>query len=463
MKPRPPFHLLLITAALLLPAVLKAEQSSLPTDEQIHQILEERIEKDKHGVAIVVGLIDEKGSRVVAFGNTIKGGGVPVDSKTVFEIGSVTKVFTTLLLADMAAKGEVKLEDPVARYLPKEVKVPARGGREITLLDLATHRSGLPSMPDNMKPKDEKHPMADYTVPQMFAFLSGYVLTRDIGSEEEYSNLGVALLGHALAFHTGKSYEALVVERVCKPLGMLNTRINLSKSMLEHLAEPYDASLAPAGYEELPALAGAGALRSNMDDMLKFMTAQMGFTETPLSAAMRETQKLRATKNDRMAIGLGWLILKRYDPPLWWQNGGTAGFRSFVGMNPAAKTAVVVLSNSALGVDDIGFHVLDSRFELEAPVKQRTAIKIKPETADQYLGKYEVVPQFVMKFTREGDRYFVQPNDDPKDEVFPETETRFFSRSFDGQIEFVKDADGKYISLILHQGGIPDQKARRLP
>ena len=461
MKTPPPFFCLLAVAALLLPACLRADE---PTDEQVRQILQERIEKDKRGVAIVVGLIDEKGSRVVAFGNTIKGGGTPVDGKTTFEIGSITKVFTSLLLADMVSKGEVKLDDPVAKYLPKGVKVPARGGKEITLLDLATHYSGLPSVPDNLHSTDDANPYADYTVAGLCDFLSRYELTRDIGSKFEYSNLGVGLLGHALALRAGKPYEELVVERICQPLGMVDTRITLTPSMRDRLAAPYDKSLVQVKNWDVPVLSGAGALRSDVDDMIRFVSANLGLTKTPLFAAMQDTHKIRNSAGSPVLdIGLGWHLLKRYQPGLYWHNGGTGGYRSFIGFCPEKKTGVVVLSNSALGVDDIGFHLLDQRFELQPPVKERTAIKIKPETTDQYVGKYEVIPQFALTFSREGEHYFITATDQPKDEVFPETETQFFSKAFDGQVEFVKDADGKYSTLILHQGGIPDQKAKRVP
>ncbi len=437
----------------------------MPTNEQVRQILQDRIERDKRGVAIVVGLIDEKGSRVVAFGNTVKGGGgMPADGKTMFEIGSITKVFTSLLLADMVAKGEVKLDDPVAKYLPKEVRVPTRAGKEITLLDLATHRSSLPSVPENLHSADDANPYANYTVAEMYDFLSRYELTRDIGSKFEYSNLGVGLLGHALALRAGKSYEDLVVERICQPLGLADTRITLTKSMRDRLAAPYDKSLVPAKNWDIPTLAGAGALRSDVDDMIRFVSANLFRKKTPFYAAIEDTHKIRnSAGSDVLDIGLGWHFLKRYSPGLYWHNGGTGGYRSFIGFCPETKTGVVVLSNSALGVDDIGFHLLDQRFELQPPVKERAAITIKPETADQYAGKYEVIPQFALTFSREGDHYFVTATDQPKDEVFPETETQFFSKSFDGQVEFVKDADGKYSSLILHQGGLPDQKAKRLP
>ena len=161
--------------------------SPIPPDSEIRQILVDRIDKDRQSVGVVIGVIEPAGRRVVAYGSLDKGDKRLLDGDTIFEIGSVTKVFTSLLLADMVQRGEVALTDPVAKYLPPGVKVPERGGRQITLQDLATHTSGLPRLPSNLNPKDPANPYADYSVDQLYQFLSGYQLTRDIGTQYEYS------------------------------------------------------------------------------------------------------------------------------------------------------------------------------------------------------------------------------------------------------------------------------------
>src|SRR5205823_14852796 len=143
-------------------------------------------------------------------------------------IGSISKVFTSLLLSDMVQRGEVALTDPIAKYLPAGVKVPERGGRSITLVDLSTHTSGLPRLPSNLNPKDQSNPYADYSVEQLYQFLSSYTLPRDIGAMYEYSNLGGGLLGHVLARRAGTDYETLMVSRIAGPLNMSSTRIVLS-------------------------------------------------------------------------------------------------------------------------------------------------------------------------------------------------------------------------------------------
>src|SRR5580700_6544253 len=160
----------------------------VPSTHEIREILVRRIDEQKQAVGIVVGVIEPNGRRVVAYGKLANGDPRTLDGDTIFEIGSITKVFTSLLLADMVSRNEVALDDPAAKYLPESVKMPERGGKSITLLDLSTHSSGLPPLPGNFKPKDLLNPYADYSVDDLYQFLSGYTLLRDPGSEFEYSN-----------------------------------------------------------------------------------------------------------------------------------------------------------------------------------------------------------------------------------------------------------------------------------
>src|SRR6202521_62928 len=174
---------------------LDSQSPSLPADTEVRQILVDRIDRDHQSVGIVVGLAGSTGRRIIAYGALDKGDTRLLNGDTIFEIGSVTKVLTSLLLADMAARNEVALNDPIAKYLPSDVKAPGRNGQSIALRDLATHTSGLPRLPTNFTPKDPANPYADFSVPQLYEFLSTYTLPRDIGSQYNYSNLGGGLLG----------------------------------------------------------------------------------------------------------------------------------------------------------------------------------------------------------------------------------------------------------------------------
>lgn len=325
---------------------------------------------------IVVGTLDAGGKRrVVAYGAggpTGSTGVTPLDGNSVLEIGSVTKVFTGTLLASMVARGDVRLDDPVAKYLPATVKVPERGGKQITLLDLATQSSGLPRLPSNLRPKDATNPYADYSEAQMYEFLSGYTLPRDIGSRYEYSNLGMGLLGHALARRAGKSYEALVTERILQPLGMSDTRVTLTPAMRARLTPGHDMAGKPVANWDLPTLAGAGALRSTVNDMLTFLAANVATGAGPLSMVMPQARLSRhPTDNPNLSIGLAWHLLKGPGREIVWHNGGTGGYHSFIAFDPAARTGVVVLSNSSSDIDDIGLHLIEPGIPLQALPKTR--------------------------------------------------------------------------------------------
>jgi D-alanyl-D-alanine-carboxypeptidase/D-alanyl-D-alanine-endopeptidase len=312
-------------------------------------------------VGVVIGIVDGNNTQTFGYGKVSRRSKRTPDGKTVFEIGSITKLFTGLLLADMAQRKLVRLEEPVAGLLPRCVTVPQREGRTITLLDLATHTSGLPRLPGNLEPlilKKPGNPYADYTVRQLYQFLSKYSLTRKPGARYEYSNLGMGLLGHALARRAGTSYESLVVRRICLPLGMQETRIQLSEELRSRLAQGYDNHGDPAANWDMPALAGAGALRSTADDLLKFLRANMGLGPCPLAAAIDATHRPRHQIDKSGAeIAIGWHI--RAGEEILWHSGETGGYHSFIAFRRGRKIGVVVLSNSAVGiVDQIGLRLM---------------------------------------------------------------------------------------------------------
>lgn len=439
----------LITAVALVAGLQQPQQ--LPSDGAVRAFLSPRVaafpDSGKHGTGIVVGLLDGSGARRIVTAG--------VDSTGVFEIGSITKVFTTSILEDMVERGEVKLDDPVAKYLPRSVRVPARGERQITLLDLATQSSGLPRMPANFSPRDSLNPFADYSVQQMYEFLSGYQLTRDIGAEYEYSNLGMGLLGHALALKAGMGYEELVRRRILTPLGMTQTVITLTPAMRAKLAPGHSAEGSAVPNWDLPTLAGAGALRSNASDMLTFLKANIDSMATPLSRTLKHAQaERRETNVPALKIGLGWHILARPAGNVVWHNGGTGGYRTFIGFDPARRLGVVVLSNLDASVDDIGFHLLDETYPLRPIQPRRMEVAVDSLVLMRYVGRYELAPTFQVVVTREAARLFVQATEQPRFPVYAESDSTFFLKVVDAQITFSKDG------LVLHQNGrdLPGRK-----
>jgi serine-type D-Ala-D-Ala carboxypeptidase/endopeptidase len=446
--------------------------SVLGTDK-IREILAKRIDQQRQAVGIVLGVVEPTGRRVVAYGSLANGDPRTLDGDTIFEIGSISKIFTSLLLADMVNRKEVALDDPAGKYVPEGVKMPERSGKSITLLDLSTHTSGLPRLPGNLKPKDLLNPYADFSVDDLYQFLSSYTLPRDPGSEFEYSNLGGGLLGHLLAYRAGTDYESLIETRITQPLAMADTGITLSSSMKQRMATGHTAILAPTPNWDLPSLAGAGALRSSANDMLTFLETFLGYKESPLAPAMKAMLDVQRPAG-QAKIGLGWIVISPDGREIAWHNGGTGGFHSFVGYDPNARVGVVVLSNAG-GVDDIGLHLLNPKLPLanpEAP-QRHTEIQIDPKLLDNYTGRYRLTPNLIFEITRAGDRLFAQgfvqlPHNRPgaltalpKFELFAEGEESFFAKVADQQIIFETGPEGRATSLILHKAG-RDMPAARL-
>src|SRR5262245_4995288 len=350
---------LLLVLGLLLFAGLAQSQPRAPAlarDGDVRHMLAERSAAHQD-VGIVVGVTEPNGRRIIAQGAMGRDDARPVAGDTLSGIAPVPKAFTTLLLADMVRRGEVVLDDPVTKYLPPDVRMPERG-RAITLLDLATHTSGLPRLPTNFAPSDPANPYIDYSVAQLYQFLSTYALPRDVGAKYEYSNLGMGLLGHVLARRAGTDYESLVVSRIARPLGLDSTRITLPPGLRARLATGHDATLSPVPNWDDTTLAGAGSLYSSVNDLLTFLAAHLA-GEAPLTPAIHAALAVRKpTGTDNLAVALGWHVTTRDGIEFIWHNGGTGGYASFIGFSPETGIGIVVLSNSAVGVDDLALQLV---------------------------------------------------------------------------------------------------------
>ncbi len=311
-------------------------------------------------VGLAIGVIMNGQRQWFGYGKVARESDTIPNEHTVLEIGSITKAFTVILLADMAQRGEVALDDPVQKFLPASVRMPMRKGAQITLEQLATHKSSLPRLPDNYFEgmKDEKNPCAHYTVEQLYAYLSQAKLTRDLGTAQDYSNLGVGLLGHALELRAGMTYEQLVTEQLLRPLGMNDTSVTLTDDQRARLAAGHDESGNATPLWDIPVLGGAGALRSTAGDMLKFMAAQLGEAPAALQPAIEATHQPRGKAgvpvpaNARFLTALcpfvvGGGIFWRWSPPPgtpmpWW--GFAVWLLSIVATGYLAGTGPAIMS-----------------------------------------------------------------------------------------------------------------------
>jgi D-alanyl-D-alanine-carboxypeptidase/D-alanyl-D-alanine-endopeptidase len=326
-------------------AVLGA-RSAWADDSWPMDVLKQAVGPRNGSAGMVAILIDESGTRMSSYGSSGKPG-VAMDGDAVFEIMSNTKVLTSLLLAHMEARGEVSFDDPVAKYLPSSVKMRERGG-PITLLDLATYTSGLPNMPANLSPMwwASAAPMRDYTQEQLFEFLAAFEPTHPPGTHYEYANLGFGLLGIALANRAGVPYEELLIKRICAPLEMNHTRINLTDEMSRHLVQGHDLEMKPAELWTFPAMPGAGCALSTANDLTRFVKACMGITRTRLRSTLsRLTQIQRPTSLPGTKAAMGWYVTSTGDDHIVWKSGLSMGCNTFMGYSQRKRRGAILLGN----------------------------------------------------------------------------------------------------------------------
>jgi serine-type D-Ala-D-Ala carboxypeptidase/endopeptidase len=422
------------------------------TDGDLKVMLRDYIDTDKLGDGLVVGLVDTNGARVVGHGKLDNGTDSEVNGDTVFEIGSITKVFTALLLQDMIERGEMSLDDPVQKFLPDPMKVPAYQGKPITLLHLATHTSGLPRMPDNLTPQSWRDPdQTDYSVEQLYAFLSHHTLRRAPGTQAEYSNLGMELLGHAIARQAGRDYETLVLERICQPLGMNSTRIVLTPELEARLAIGHAIPGRRVSGMNFQFLPGAGGLHSTANDLLKFISAYLGLSPSPLGALMEKAKAFHSLES-----GTKLMLVWGGDDTAFGHNGGTYGYMTLLGFDPKQRRGYTVLSNcrNSVIVDAMGGPLRTAM----SPRPDNT-VSIDPARYDEFVGKYKLEnTSNLCTVRRERERLLVQwigPSGwrAPSYEVFPQSESVFRNEFWGVQATISASAPGRSGELILSSLG----------
>jgi CubicO group peptidase (beta-lactamase class C family) len=452
--------LFLVTAAVSGGNLLAGETMKVRIDRLAQPYVDAKIVD-----GMTVGVVQRGESAVVGYGRLSETDNRQPDGDTVYEIGSMSKVFTGALLGDAVARGAVRLDQPVAELLPDGVTMPERGERPITLEDLATHVSGLPRLPSNLRITNPANPYARYSVKQMYAFLKNHRLSRAPGEKIEYSNLGAGLLGHVLALKSDTSYEALLRERIAIPLGMDDTVITLSKDQRARLAPPHQSDGRPAKNWDIPTFAGAGAIRSTASDMLRFIAANLkppaGELGTAIETAWKIHQPPLATED--FAMGLGWHVAR--DGHTRWHNGGTGGYHAMMLVDRRSDAGVVVLANTSTGeVDTLAQDII--RMLMGMTVEPRAfekpaEIDVAPETMQRYVGKYQLVPGFVLSVSLDGERLMVGATGQSTFQVFPRSETEWFYKVVEAALTFHVDADGNCDSVVLFQNGVR-QTAKRM-
>ena len=326
------------------------------TDRRIDSVARTYIQK-ANTVGLLIGIIDKGKTTIYSYGEPIKRNGKLPNKDNFFEIGSITKTFTSTLLAYYANEGKVKLTDPITKYLPDSVAANPEL-RSVTLLSLSNHTSGLPRLPDNLidHATDAQNPYKDYTKQLLYDYLKTCKLNSKPGTQYVYSNLGAGLLGVILENISGKTFEQMVKEIICKPLGMQSTAQFLNPLLSPRFAQVYNAAGEVTEAWDFDALAALGALRSTMNDMLIYTKANMHPGNDPLSKAIDLTHHITFSKD--VKIGMGWYMITVNGVDYYSHNGGTNGSSSFLAFNTEKNLAIVILSNANESTDALGAGIL---------------------------------------------------------------------------------------------------------
>lgn len=449
-----------ITAVAGVPEAGRQAGIVLPSDAEVREILRDRVVTlagEDAGIGIVVGVIGPQGRRVISYGRLDRNDPRALDGDTVFEIGSMGKVFTALLLADMVRRDEVALSDPVAKHLPAGIRVPERNGRSITLLDLATHTSGLPFMPDELPVYDDKA-AARYGATQLYQFLARYQLTRDPGADWDYSNVGYWLLGQALASRSGMDYADLLRTRVTGPLKLEETALTLSPRLKAHLAVGHNAILGPAPsvssvsvYAAMQA-GGVGCV-SSVHDLLTFLAVAMSDKPSPLAQSMALMLSTRRPMGEDEQA-LGWGVLGKGDDRLIMHDGATWGYNGYMAWDPKRRVGVVVLSNQLASIGDIGRHLLQPSAPLERPtVTRHTETTLEAARLDACAGTYDADEEGIFSIVREHDFLTLQLPIAwglPKFRLRPESRSDFFVAELPIRVTCQSDGDARATGVLVY-------------
>jgi serine-type D-Ala-D-Ala carboxypeptidase/endopeptidase len=431
------------------PAPVSQTPWTIPSNDAIRALLEQRMKNN--GVGIVVGILDARGRQVIAHGVYAKGDARKLDGDTVFQIGSLTKPFTGLLLADMVSRGEVALDDPASKYFPAGMQLAERE-RPIVLRDLARHVSGLPSMPENLSVRGQPDAYEAYTEQQLWQFFSGWQPPRPPG-EGRYSNLGFALLGRLLGRRAGIEYEPLLAQRVLVPLQMTSTAITVTDDMKRRLAPGHDRYLRPTSGWEMVSMPASGSLRSSANDLLKLMAAYLGIESTPLDRAIA-LQLQDGDGATRNVQALGWTI--RPDGSTF-KDGGKSGYRSAAAFNRRTRTAVVVLANARtedLPID-LALHLLTGRTLAPAPAapQQTPIVALAPAKLDRLSGRYKLASGEVVEVARSKAHLVLHAPGNGAIELHPTSETEFFLNTGNDEYVFRLGAGGRTEGVTQYGDG----------
>ncbi|WNG33073.1 beta-lactamase family protein [Archangium violaceum] len=439
-------------------ATLCAGAAQAMTDAELKSVVERRLSGDRTGACFAVAVIDDEIARTYVCANAKDAG--RIDSKTAFELGSVTKTLTATLFADLMAQGKVSLEAPLASLLPKGTKVPTFQGKPILLKHIVTHTSGLPSLPSRLPLKDPANPYADLDEKTLLESLADVKLEQAPGSRFEYSNFGMMLLSAGIARRAGVDFETLLDRRLFTPLGMegayVNERPDTVRVATGHLPNGQPTS----AWTFATNLAGVGGVHATLDDMVRYVEAGLGRRKSSITPAVQRTLRPIETPSGQR-MGMSWMLTPLVGRTVHVHEGGTGGFTSLVALDVQQRRGVVVLSDTALlslnGLGSLGMHLLDASVP---PGEPRKVVAADPALMDALVGHYELTGGLKLRLGRKGNALEIQAEGQPAFELGYDSAGDFFPLAFDAVLRPKRLEGGGYGFTWIQLGA--ESEARRV-
>jgi CubicO group peptidase (beta-lactamase class C family) len=411
------------------------------SDGDLRAALAQRFDGDRSGACVAAAMI-ENGTTAKAYYCADPKAQRPYDDHTAFEIGSIGKTMTAALLAEFIARGEVTLADPLAKLLPPGTSVPSFNDRQITLGDVVTHSSGLPSLPPQWDLSDIDNPYARLTEADVLGALAATQLTRRPGSKFEYSNFAMIVLSDAIAKRSGTDYETLLRAHLLVPLGMTETYIATPPPGV-HPAQGHASNARPAGPWDFPVnLAGVGGVRATLPDMVRYLEGELGTRESTITPALALTQQ-QVTRVSGRIMAMNWFLLRAGGHTIAMHEGDTGGFTSFIAFDRAAQRGVVLLSDTSMSAFGaltlLGRHVLDPSVAARPPI---TAAVADPKLIDALVGHYRLENGLVLELRRKGAALAVRAEGQREFEMGYDSAGDFYPLELDAVLRPERRADG---------------------
>jgi CubicO group peptidase (beta-lactamase class C family) len=431
------------------------------SEADLKAALMHRFNGDRTGACVAAGVIDD-GTVSTAYVCADPKSARPYDEHTAFEIGSVTKTMTAALLAELIATHDIALDDPIAKLLPPGTSVPSFNGHDITIGQIVTHTSGIPANLPDYHPPDPRNPYAGATERDLLDTLAATRLTREPGSQWEYSNPAMIVLSYALAKRAGKGYETLLRERLLGPLGMTETYVAARPPQV-HLAQGhYPNGEAANPWDFHPDMAGVGGVRATLADMLRYMEGELGTRESAITPALALTQQ-EVTRVDGHRMGMNWNLSVVNRHTVAFHEGATGGYSSFVGFDRNAKRAVVLLSDTSLvslgGLAQLGFHLLDTSRPAGEP---RIVATADARLIDALAGTYRLPSGLGIELRHKDSGLTIQADGQREFEMGYDSAGDFYPLEFDAVLRPKRKADGTY-AFTWFQGGAALEAKRNGP